>query len=134
MNCFLFGYDRYTFLSNTNLETSVTLQKKYGKDASEHVPEPANITEKVHKEAYQLTFRKSHQRFLQKKLFLRISQNSQKNTCVKVSFLIKKETLAQVFSCEFWKKFKNTFCTEHVWTTASGILIQFYEKLGILNV
>ena len=32
---------------------------------------------------------------------------------------IKKETLAQVFSCEFCEIFKNTFFTEHVWTTAS---------------
>ena len=45
-----------------------------------------------------------------KKVFLKISQNSQENTCVRVSFLIKvlikKETLAQVFSCEI---FKNTY-------------------------
>ena len=32
---------------------------------------------------------------------------------------IKKETLAQVFSCEFCEIFKNTFFTEHLWTTAS---------------
>ena len=45
-----------------------------------------------------------------KKLFLEISQNSQENTCVRVSFvagwsatLLKKEILAQVFSCEFCK-------------------------------
>ena len=43
-------------------------------------------------------------------MFLQISQNSQENTCARVSFLIKlqaegnfmkKETLAQKFSCEF---------------------------------
>ena len=39
------------------------------------------------------------------KVFLEISQNSQENTCN----LIKKETLAQVFSCEFWEISKNTF-------------------------
>ena len=33
---------------------------------------------------------------------------------------IKKEALAQVFSCEFWEIFKNTFSTKHLWTTASG--------------
>ena len=33
---------------------------------------------------------------------------------------IKKETLAQVFSCEFAKFLKNSFFTEHVWATASG--------------
>ena len=53
------------------------------------------------------------------KVFLEISQNSQENTCARVSFLIKlqawasnfikKETLAQVFSCEFCEISKNTF-------------------------
>ena len=46
-----------------------------------------------------------------------MSQNSQENTCARVSFLIraeaynfiKKETLAQVFSCEFYEISKNTF-------------------------
>ena len=53
-------------------------------------------------------------------MFLEISQNSQENTCARVSFLIKacnfikKETLAQVFSCEFCKFSKNTFFTEHL--------------------
>ena len=49
-----------------------------------------------------------------KKIFFKISRNSQKNTCVRVSSLItrivtKKDILAQVFSCEFRKIFKNTF-------------------------
>ena len=54
-----------------------------------------------------------------KKVFLEISQNSQENSCVRVSFLInlqaspsnfiKKETLAQVFSCEFCEISKNNF-------------------------
>ena len=38
-------------------------------------------------------------------VFLRISQNSQESTCARASFLIsfiKNETLAQVFSCEFY--------------------------------
>ena len=30
-----------------------------------------------------------------------------------------KDTLAQVFSCEFCEIFKNTFFTEHLWVTAS---------------
>ena len=52
-------------------------------------------------------------------VFLEISQNSQENTCARVSFLIKllawpgtllkKETLAQVLSCEFSEISKNTF-------------------------
>ena len=32
---------------------------------------------------------------------------------------IKKETLEQVFSCEFCEISKNTVFTEHLWTTAS---------------
>ena len=55
-----------------------------------------------------------------KKVFLDMSQNWQENTCARVSFLIKlqalpatllnkKETLAQVFSCEFCEISKITF-------------------------
>ena len=36
-----------------------------------------------------------------------------------VQSFIKKKTLAQVFSCEFYEISKNTFFTEHLWTTAS---------------
>ena len=52
-----------------------------------------------------------------KKVFLKISQNAQ-NTCVRISFIIKlqasacnfikKEVLAQVFSCKFCEIFKKT--------------------------
>ena len=52
------------------------------------------------------------------KVFLKIAQNSQENTCARASFFIKlpakKETPGQVFSCEFCKIFKNTFSTEHL--------------------
>ena len=45
-----------------------------------------------------------------KKVFLEISQNSQENSCARVACnFIKKETLAQVFSCEFYEISKNTF-------------------------
>ena len=54
-----------------------------------------------------------------KKVFLKISQISQENTCARVSFFIK-ETLAQMFSCEFCEISKNTFFTEHLWMTAAG--------------
>ena len=47
------------------------------------------------------------QRCSVKNAFLEISQNSLKNTCARVSFLIK--FLAQMFSCEFCKISKNTF-------------------------
>ena len=46
-------------------------------------------------------------------------QNLQENVCVRVSFLvrlqagacnfIKKEALTQLYSCEFYENFKNTF-------------------------
>ena len=59
------------------------------------------------------------QRCSVKNLFIEIFQNSYQNTCVRVSFFIKlqasmcnfikKETLAQVFPCEFCKIFKNTY-------------------------
>ena len=42
---------------------------------------------------------------------------------------IKKETLAQVFSCEFCEISKNTFFTEHVWTTASLVWENQIKKL-----
>ena len=73
-----------------------------------------------------------------KKGVLEISQNSQEKTCTRVIFLnkvaglqacnfIKKETVAQVFSCEFCEIFKNTFFTEYLWTTASIIIWIFTE-------
>ena len=58
---------------------------------------------------------------LQEKMFLEISQISQENTCARVYFFYKKETLAQVFSGEFCEISKNTFFTEHLWATASVI-------------
>ena len=60
-----------------------------------------------------------------KKVFLKISQNSQENTCASVSFSKvtdlrpKLQTLLQEFSCEFCEIYKNTFFTEHLWATAS---------------
>ena len=35
---------------------------------------------------------------------------------------IKKETLAQVFSCEFCEFLRTPFCIEHLWTIASGFI------------
>ena len=68
---------------------------------------------------------------LEEKVFLESSQNSQENTCPRVSFLIKlqavcnfikKETLTKVFSCKFCEISKNTFFTVQVWATASNTL------------
>ena len=43
-------------------------------------------------------------------------------------YFIKKDALSQLFSCEFCKISKNTFSTEHLWTTAS-ILAEAVEHL-----
>ena len=62
-------------------------------------------------------------------MFLESSQNSQENTSARVLFLIKlqakasnfikKDALAQVFSCEFCEISKNNFFTEHLRATTS---------------
>ena len=45
-----------------------------------------------------------------KKVLLEISQNSQENMCQSLFFnKVEKETLAQLFSCEFCENSKNTF-------------------------
>ena len=61
---------------------------------------------------------------LEEQMFLEILQYSRENTCGRVYFLIKlqssacnfikKETLAQVFSCEFCEISQNNFFTEHL--------------------
>ena len=91
-------------------------------------------------------------RFSIRKAFLKISQNSQKNTCSRVSFVIqlkaeaynfiKKVTLTQMFFCEFWEMFKSTFFTEHLHPKISEnwkvkLLIQsnlaFCAEPGLMN-
>ena len=68
--------------------------------------------------------RSSHRRCSVRKDVLRnFSQNSQENTCTRVSFL--KETLAQVFSCEISK---NTFFTEHLRATSSDLTSHQIKK------
>ena len=74
-------------------------------------------------------------------VFLEISKNPQENTCARVSFLIKlpqvcnfikKETLTQVFSCEFYEISTNTFFTEHFWWLLLWTLPS--RKLSIVNL
>ena len=79
--------------------------------------------------------------FCKKKVFLEISQNSQKNICARASFLVKlqasacnfvkKEALAHVFFCEFCEISRNTFFTEHLQATASVLLTN--QELGVIN-
>ena len=71
---------------------------------------------------------------LKKKVLLKISQNSQKSTFARdypqVCNFIRKETLAQVFFCEFREISKNTFFTEYFRTTAFTNV--FLRTVGIL--
>ena len=72
-----------------------------------------------------------------KRVFLNILQNLQENTCTRVSFsiklqasacsCIKKETLAQVFSCEFYEIFLNTFLYRTLPVAASANTLGFYH-------
>ena len=95
-------------------------------------------------------------------MFLEILQNSQENIYARVSFLVTlqalfgsskgfmkalkvfwgttkgcnfilKETLAQVFSCEFCEIPKNTFFTEHLWATASEYCSKIFTDHGYDN-
>ena len=76
--------------------------------------------------------RGSHRKCSLRKGVLKNFAKFAKTTCARVSFLTKlqvwpatllKETLAQVFSCEFYEISKNTFSTEHLWATASVLHI-----------
>ena len=70
-------------------------------------------------------------------VFLKISQNSQENTCVRVSFLImaqaegsnivEKEAVAQLFSCEICDIFKSKFyiMKRLRWLQFSGCITKF---------
>ena len=72
--------------------------------------------------------RSNHQRCSIKKGVLRnFVKFSGKHLCQSLFMpqacnFIKKESLAQVFSCEFFEIFKSTFFTEHLRATASGYL------------
>ena len=48
-----------------------------------------------------------------------------KHLCQSPCNFIKKETLTQVFSCEFCELSKNTFFTGHLWATASAACSMF---------
>ena len=80
-----------------------------------------------------------HHRCSIKKVFLEISQNSEESTCARVAFLMKlqanKETLTQVFSCEFAKFQRTTFVTEHRSRLLLKIDIkQVYVQLHFLTI
>ena len=83
---------------------------------------------------------------LLKKVFLKISQNSQENNCARVSFLIKlhaiacnfikKATLSKMLSCEFWEIFKNillqsTFGWQFLLWEVTRFMIHVIIQMGI---
>ena len=78
--------------------------------------------------------------FSLKEVFLKIYQNSQENTCGRVSFrdgagnFIKKEALAQVFPWEFCEIFKNTFFNRAPPVAASDLKNLEQDTILILNL
>ena len=75
-------------------------------------------------------FKSSHQGCSVKKVFLEISSNSQEYTSAKVAILspatlLKKRLWHRCFPVNFFEVFKNTFVTEHLWTTASVVSIHY---------
>ena len=79
-------------------------------------------------------FRSSRPDVSVKKVLLEISQNSQESTCARVSFLnkwqdsglnfVKKQTLAQLFSCELCEISKNTILHRTPLVAASEIQLE----------
>ena len=80
-----------------------------------------------------INFEKSRrQRCFLKKMVLKIRKIDKKSLFLikyrpQACNFTKQETQAQVFSSEFWKKFKNNFLIEQLWTTASGSLNYIYR-------
>ena len=82
-------------------------------------------------------------------MIVEISQNSQEKTCARISFLIRLQAWGlQLYEkcdsgtgvfCEFCEISKNTFFTEHLWTTASEcwqhfrVVFKAVESYAILN-
>ena len=79
--------------------------------------------------------------FCEKRCFWKFSKIHGKHLCWSL-FLNKvaglrpatliKETPAEVLSCDFCKNFKNTFFTEHIWVTGSGIFLSFFSHTNSL--
>ena len=72
--------------------------------------------------------RSSRPEVLSKKVLLEISQNSQEITCAR----LKKEALAQVFSCEFYEISKDTFSYRTPLVAASNICQNERFSYGLL--
>ena len=68
-----------------------------------------------------------------KKVFLEISQNSQENTCDRVSFLIKL-TLAQVFPVNFAKFLRTPFFIEYLWWLLLKVLTSYIDYVMFMLI
>ena len=69
-----------------------------------------------------------------KKVFLKISQNSQENTCARVSFLIKMQALAQAFFCKLCGIFKNVYGTSPVAASVCKQNLKYIHLMHIINL
>ena len=63
-----------------------------------------------------------------KKLFFKISQDSQENGMPEACNFIKKETLEQVLSCKFCEIFRYTFSIEHLRLLLLKLWLYFYHS------
>ena len=92
------------------------------------------------------SFRSSHTRCSVKKGVLRITQNSQENTCAKVSFLIKLQASGQslffnkvagfrhatLLKKRLWhRRFPVNFATTPFLQNTSGQMLLIFEEIGI---
>ena len=76
-----------------------------------------------------MTYLSSHPQRFYKKVLLKIGQNSQENTCARISFssnFNKKEALAQVVSCKF-TKFSRTYFLQN---TFGGCFWTYIPMIG----
>ena len=80
----------------------------------------------------QATFQNKKKTGVQKQPLADVSRSSHQRCSVKKGLRPatspKKESLAQVFSCDFSQIYKNTFFTEHLWATAS-----VFYKISVLE-
>ena len=71
-----------------------------------------------------------------KKVFFKVFQNSQENTCDGISLIklqacnvLNKNFLTKGFSCKFCKIFNSTSFEEHLWTATSAFYIMLAKSL-----
>ena len=126
LNTFFVEYPRWLLLLLTSFENQVS-KNHYAKFTQTILTNKAHLLRNVIKKKSGIYTLKNIikmskavvQRYFVKKVFLEISQNSQENTCASVFRpqaynFIKKETLAQVLSCEFCEISTYNFFTEHL--------------------